>query len=86
VGASRLSPLVLSDSASADALQLIGLHEARHIDASLMITAGVNIKTISAWMGHSSVNSTLDRYVHLLPGSAQVALGRRNEFLDKELA
>jgi hypothetical protein len=37
-------------------------------------------------MGHSSVSTTLDRYVHLLPGSAQVALGRRNEFLDKELA
>jgi integrase len=58
------------------------LREARHGDASLVIAAGVN----SAWMGHSSVNTTLNPYGHLLPGSAQVALGRRNEFRDKELA
>lgn len=67
-------------------LQPIGLHEARHTYASLMIAAGVNIKTISEWMGHSSVTITLDRYGHLLPGSAQVALGLLNDFLAKELA
>jgi integrase len=70
----------------ADALEPIGLHEARHTYASLMIAAGVNIKTISEWMGHSSVNITLDRYGHLLPGSAKVALGLLNDYLDKELS
>jgi integrase len=68
------------------ALEPIGLHEARHTYASLMIAAGVNIKTISEWMGHSSVNITLDRYGHLLPGSAKVALGLLNNYLDKELS
>ena len=67
-------------------LDPIGLHEARHTYASLMIAAGVNIKTISEWMGHSSVNITLDRYGHLLPGSAAVALGLLNEYLDGELS
>jgi integrase len=67
------------------ALEPIGLHEARHTYASLMIAAGVNIKTISEWMGHSSVTITLDRYGHLLPGSAKVALGLLNDYLEKEL-
>jgi integrase len=62
-----------------------GLHEARHTYASLMIAAGVNIKTISEWMGHSSVAITLDRYGHLLPGSAAAALGLLNDYLTKEL-
>ncbi len=66
-------------------LQPIGLHEARHTYASLMIAAGVNIKTISEWMGHSSVNITLDRYGHLLPGSAAAALGLLNTYLTIEL-
>ena len=70
-----------------DALMLepIGLHEARHAYASVMIAAGVNIKTISEWMGHSSVTITLDRYGHLLPGQAAVALGLLNNFLTAEL-
>jgi integrase len=63
-----------------------GLHEARHTYASLMIAAGVNIKTISEWMGHSSVTITLDRYGHLLPGSAAAALGLLNDYLTKELS
>jgi integrase len=67
-------------------LEPIGLHEARHTYASLMIAAGVNIKTISEWMGHSSVTITLDRYGHLLPGSAAEALGLLNTYLEKELA
>ena len=50
-----------------------------------MITAGVNIKTISEWMGHSRAHMTLDRDGHLLPGSAQVALGPLRKFVAKKL-
>jgi integrase len=46
------------------------LHEARHTFASLMIAAGVNAKSLSAWLGHSSIAITLDRYGHLMPGAA----------------
>ena len=56
------------------------------LDTTLMIAAGVNIKTISEWMGHSSVNITLDRYDHLLPGSAQVALGLLDTYLEEATA
>ena len=40
----------------------LGLHEARHTYASLMIAAGVNANTLKVYMGHSSVGVTLDRY------------------------
>jgi integrase len=50
-------------------LPTLGLHDARHTYASLMIAAGVNAKALSTFMGHSSVTITFDRYGHLMPGS-----------------
>ena len=50
-------------------LERIGLHQARHTAASTMIAAGVNVKALSEFLGHSSITITLDRYGHLLPGS-----------------
>jgi len=50
-------------------LEPISLHECRHTFASLMIAAGVNVKALSSYMGHSTVTLTLDRYGHLLPGN-----------------
>lgn len=47
-------------------LERITLHNCRHTYASLMIEAGVNIKAISTYMGHASVQITWDRYGHLL--------------------
>ncbi len=49
-------------------LEPVTLHELRHTFASYMIAAGVDFKKLSAWMGHSSIVITLDRYGHLLPG------------------
>jgi integrase len=43
-------------------LTAIGLHECRHTYASFMIAAGVNAKSLSTYMGHSSITMTLDRY------------------------
>jgi integrase len=60
----------------------IGLHECRHTFASLMIAAGVNVKALSTYMGHSSITITLDRYGHLMPGNE----GEAAELLDGYLA
>jgi hypothetical protein len=57
-------------------LMPIGLHEARHTFASTMIAAGVNLKAISAAMGHACIAITLDRYGHLVPGSAEELVSR----------
>jgi integrase len=60
----------------------IGLHECRHTFASLMIAAGVNVKALSTYMGHSSIAITLDRYGHLMPGNEEQAA----ELLDAYLS
>jgi hypothetical protein len=38
-----------------------------------MIAAGVNVKALSEFLGHSSITITLERYGHLLPGSLSEA-------------
>jgi integrase len=48
-------------------------HDLRHTCASLSIAAGAHPKLISARLGHSSIQITLDRYGHLFP-SVEAAL------------
>ena len=64
-------------------LEPIGLHDCRHTFASLMIAAGVNAKSLSVYMGHSSVTITLDRYGHLFPGSEDEAAGLLDAYLER---
>ena len=53
----------------------IRIHDFRHSHASYLFSNGINIKSISQRLGHSSISITLDTYVHLLPDS-------QNEILD----
>jgi integrase len=64
----------------------MGLHECRHTFASLMIAAGVNAKSLSTYMGHSSVTITLDRYGHLMPGNETEAARRLDAYLVRAMA
>lgn len=64
----------------------ITLHEARHTYASIAIAAGVNVKALSAYMGHSSVQTTLDRYGHLMPGNEREAADRLDAYLSGGVA
>ena len=41
-------------------------HDVRHTAASLRIAAGVDIKTVSAWLGHSTAKLTLDTYANVI--------------------
>lgn len=66
-------------------LPAIGLHECRHTYAAFMIAAGVNAKALSAYMGHSSITMTLDRYGHLMPGHEDEAAGMLAAYLEREL-
>ena len=71
-----------ADRAWKDAeLDRITLHEARHTYASLMIAAGVNAKALSEFMGHSSIQVTLDLYGHLMPGAESEAASRLDVLL-----
>ena len=68
-------------SKAEEPLDPIGLHEARHTCASLMIAAGVNAKAITTYMGHSSITITFDLYGHLMPGSEDEAAGLLDVYL-----
>ena len=48
-----------------------------------MIAAGVNVKALSEFLGHSSITITLDRYGHLLPGSIAEATTLLDAFLER---
>jgi integrase len=54
-------------------LEPIGLHEARHTFASVLIASGLNAKAITTYLGHASIQTTYDLYGKLMPGSEHVA-------------
>ena len=49
-----------------------------------MIAAGVNAKALSTYLGHSSIQITLDRYGHLMPGNEQEAARLLDRYLDAD--
>jgi integrase len=48
-------------------LRRIRFHDLRHTYASLLIAQGAHPKSIQAQLGHASIQTTLDRYGHLMP-------------------
>jgi integrase len=62
-------------------LKPIGLHEARHTFASVLIAAGVNAKAITTYMGHASIQTTYDLYGKLMPGSESEAVALVDAYL-----
>jgi integrase len=59
----------------------IGLHEARHSFASLLIDAGTSPKAIQTFLGHASISITFDVYGHLMLGSRDEVRERMEEYL-----
>lgn len=64
-------------------MKRLGFHEARHTFASITIAAGLNPKTLSTYMGHSTITITLDRYGHLMPGSEVEARALLDAYLEE---
>jgi integrase len=61
-----------------------GLHALRHAAASAWIKQGIDLKRLSGWMGHSSVQITLDTYGHLIAdpaGDAAIVAAAQSELL-----
>ena len=46
-------------------------------------TAGTAMTKVSKWMGHSSITITVDRYGHLVPGSARDDMARFEAYLSQ---
>ncbi len=50
-----------------------GFHDLRHLAASLLIAAGVDIAIVSKRLGHSTYTITADTYCHLIGGIGRQA-------------
>ena len=60
-------------------------HALRHSHASHLIKSGVDIKQVSARLGHARAGFTLNQYVHLLPGQDAEAARRVDSALRKAI-
>ena len=57
---------------------LYGLHSLRHAAASAWINQGVDLKRLQVWIGHATIQLTIDTYGHLIidaQGDAALASG-----------
>ena len=61
----------------------IRFHDLRHISATLMITAGVDVKTVSKRLGHQQTSTTMNIYSHALESSDRGASDKMQALLDR---
>jgi integrase len=59
------------------------LHGLRHAFATISLTAGVDLKTTSEMLGHSSIAITADIYAHVLPQVQQAAAAAVGQLLKR---
>ena len=64
-----------------EGLRYVCVHSFRHLNATLLISNGVDVKTVSAALGHAQTSTTIDIYAHCF---AQVQ-ARASEALDATL-
>lgn len=57
------------------------LHACRHFFASLLIASGATPKEVQTYMGHSTIEITMNRYGHLFPGNEARAAERFSSYL-----
>jgi integrase len=53
--------------------RFISLHGFRHFHASLLISQGLDVKTVQKMLGHSSANTTLGIYAHSFRTAEDIA-------------
>jgi integrase len=62
-------------------LPYVRFHDLRHTAASLMLLEGIDIKTVSEVLGHSSITITMDIYGHVLDEAKKKAADSLNKYL-----
>jgi integrase len=62
-------------------LRTVTLHSFRHLNASMLINAGLDVKTVQAAMGHSHATTTMNIYAH----EFQTAQARASEAVGNAL-
>ena len=74
-----------TDKPPEEQLPIIPFHGLRHTAATLLIAAGVDVRTISARLGHALTSTTLNIYIHALRESDQKAADAISSLLEKGL-
>lgn len=64
-------------------LPKVRLHDLRHTYATLMIAAGVDLKTVSTALGHSKVGITADTHAHVSSVMLRESVDRYDELLER---
>ena len=62
-----------SDFIERKGLKKIAFHQLRHTSATMLINAGLNIRALSARLGHSNTSTTLNIYSHALKSTDKIA-------------
>ncbi|MFL5403522.1 MAG: tyrosine-type recombinase/integrase [Gemmatimonadales bacterium] len=57
-------------------LPAIRLYDLRHSSATLLMAAGEQPKVVQEWLGHASIQLTLDTYSHVVSGMQERASAR----------
>lgn len=65
----------LTKTCAANDLPKVNLHSFRHLNASLLISSGVDVKTVQSVLGHSQASTTLDIYAAAFQDREAQALG-----------
>ncbi len=60
----------------------VRFHDLRHTNATLMLRNGIPAKVVSAMLGHSSIQLTMDTYSHVLPDMQEGAVTAMDKLLN----
>ena len=58
------------------------VHSLRHTNATLLIAAGTNLRTVSARLGHSQTSTTANIYAHAIQSADAAAAETLNDILN----
>jgi len=62
----------------------MGLHQLRHTCVSVLIARGSNIKEVQEWVGHESIQETMDTYGLLFPAAMTKLSDHLDAYDDEE--
>ncbi len=61
----------------------VRFHDLRHSVATVLLTAGVDLKVVSELLGHSSIAITADIYAHVLPKQQQEVVNKMDDLFKR---
>ncbi len=59
-------------------------HDLRHVNASILISSGIDVVTLSSRLGHSNKNTTLGIYSHMIESREKLSANMMQDFYDSE--